>query len=249
LERLHLFLRFAFGGSGFPVHAHGYDPHGRISWARFDVDPPLPVSGGHRRTTSWLPHFEVTNVADEKSAAEALNTALSAMFETWLVRCREDTKGRFKICISRAVDWYVAALNAFGKPECIVLAQASLEVLSMLYLTDWLRLSEKGRRGLDVADQLAVVLASLKISADIPDKLSHLVAYRKGTGKAGTGPIAVTEARNSAVHPLIDRDIPNQARAAEEQSLALWYVEMILLRLLDYRGAYWDRIEERNTSM
>jgi hypothetical protein len=82
------------------------------------------------------------------------------------------------------------------------------------------------------------------IPVDIPaclGELSRLTLKRKWSD----GPHAVTDLRNAVVHPTKRRrdglgapDLPWE----EVARLALWYGELVLLRLLGYHGKYMNRL-------
>jgi hypothetical protein len=62
---------------------------------------------------------------------------------------------------------------------------------------------------------------------------------------------AITEMRNSLVHPRQRQRLaatPVHARI-DLQALALWYVELALLRLIDYRGEYANRLGAKITGI
>lgn len=165
LDRLGVMLSFAFASPARPLYTYGFARSGRASWAVLDVAPPLSPARGHAEARGWLPQRGDPGTA---SSSDALNAGLSRMFDHWLTGSAAQNGTALRESITRAIEWYVAAVDAFGRKECIVLAQASLEVLAMYYLTQHLRLSERGQEGLTVADQLSVVLASLRIPSDIP---------------------------------------------------------------------------------
>jgi hypothetical protein len=243
LGRLETILTFAFGGAGQPIEIYGFDPNEQTIWASLQVNPNLPLSGGLRKTYGWLPNPSVRSSNDE-DVARVLNESLSAMAGYWSIQSKSDSM--FAETVGRAVNWYAASLRSFGGNECVVLAQASLEILSAFYLTQTLRLSDDGQKDLKFADQLTVVLSSMKISVDLPGELSSLHLKPGGTTKAVssvTGPSVITATRNSLVHPRSGREKPTGLQMLESQTLALWYVEMILFKLLNYRGYYWDRVK------
>jgi len=57
---------------------------------------------------------------------------------------------------------------------------------------------------------------------------------------------AITLARNRAVHPRgepVKGKQLTEIQAGEAERLAIWYLELLLLRMLKYDGEYWDRIQ------
>jgi hypothetical protein len=232
LNALELFLSFAFGATARPLHAHGFDRNGEAGgWVRLDVSPPLPMSGPHRVRT-WLPV-----AGDLEQDSEGVD--LSSAFDGLISIAR--TNAEVYSTLRRAIEWYVAALAAGGKSSSIVLAQAGLELLAWRRITGQMRLSEKGRRALDVADQLRLLLNGTGIPLEVPRCLATLV------GTVSDGPEAVTLARNRVVHPRPDtgRTRLSDSQATEAQRLAIWYLEMLLLKQLHHDSIYWDRLQKK----
>ncbi|WP_041233024.1 hypothetical protein [Cylindrospermum stagnale] len=60
---------------------------------------------------------------------------------------------------------------------------------------------------------------------------------------------ALTEIRNAIVHSNPKKRQKVLNRAFEEQreayELGLWYLELILLNLFEYKGEYWNRIAKK----
>lgn len=234
LARLETFLSFVFGRRTRPLYASGYDLHGSQKWALLDVQPPLPTSSSPPFTPSWLPQISsLTNWEDSAYAGVDLSSA----FEGFMSLASKDP-GTLTI-LARAIDWYEAALAFFGSPESIVLAQAGLELLAWRRITAEMKLSEKGRSSLDTADQLRLLLSGTGLTLDIPVELPELSKAKLH------GPVAVTRTRNAVVHP-IDKSGLTKEQAVEAQSLALWYFEMLLLRMIGYNREYWDRLGKEN---
>lgn len=195
------------------------------------MQPLSSTSLAPRGIPSWIPQIDTSA---DGGASPGVN--LSAAFKGF-VSLAEDP-GTL-VTLNRAIDWYSAALAFFGSPASIVLAQAGLELLAWRRITTEMKLSEKGRQNLDAADQLRLLLADTELSLDVPDELSELSNSRI------SGPVAVTKARNSAVHP-VDKSGLTKAQSNEAQSLAIWYLEMLLLRMLGHDGEYWDRLRGKN---
>jgi len=234
LARLETFLSFVFGRRTRPLYACGYDIYGSQNWVLLDVQPPLPTSSAPPFTPSWLP--QVSSLTDWEDSAYS-GVDLSSAFEGFMSLASEDP-GTLTI-LARAIDWYEAALASFGSPASVVLAQAGLELLAWRRITAEMRLSEKGRSNLDTADQLRLLLSGTELTLDIPVELLELSKAKL------PGPVAVTRARNAVVHP-IDNSGLTKEQTVEAQSLALWYFEMLLLRMIGYNGEYWDRLGKEN---
>lgn len=227
LDRLGTFLSFSFGRRTRPFHIHGYRGLCGRKWAILDLRPPLPIFPIPHGTPPWLPQTgDGTNLGVDLSSA--FNGFMSLAEDPGTL-----------VILDRVIDWYSAALASFGSPASIVLAQAGLELLASRRISTEMKLSEKGRERLDATDQLRLLLAGTELPLDIPPGLPEL------SRGVFSGPEAVTKARNEAVHPT-ERPRLTKAQTVEAQAIAIWYLEMLLLRMMGHDGEYWDRLQKEN---
>lgn len=150
-----------------------------------------------------------------------------------------------------AVHWYVEANRAAGGLDgAIILAMTALELLAWTWLFDEKQVekSEKKFDGLHADQRMRQLLNEAGIPAAIPPELAGLVQAAKAE-QWSDGPGALNGLRNSAVHPrpkhrkvLFGTSVDARADAWK---LALWYVELVLLRVLGYTGTYWNRTNGR----
>lgn len=242
LGRLEVFLRFAFGGPGQAICVYGFNNRGQAVWKSLPSNPTLPLSGGQRRDRSWLPLSGDQTGDSQTRTAQALNSQLSSMFTSWMKRSEDETSN-FKKMITRAVDWYTASLDASTRNQSLVLGQASLEVLSNYCLQDKLNLPEKSQQKLDFSEQLTMTLSILHIEVEIPVSFA---VHRRGLR---SGPLVVTKARNSVIHPRSSSEEYSDDEIGEARTLSLWYIERIILGLLNYQGPYWNRVKREVESL
>jgi len=152
-----------------------------------------------------------------------------------------------------AIHWYCAANENEGALEgSLVLAQTALELLTWTYFEE-----EGTPEQLEAVDREAAfrsferLLDELDIPVDVPvspPELRTLAAMIRDESDTSirSGPELITRVRNWVVHPterrrrLLEQVPPPSRRAVRE--LALWYVELLLLRLLAYDGHYVNRL-------
>ncbi|MFH1715967.1 MAG: hypothetical protein ABIF19_01330 [Planctomycetota bacterium] len=124
----------------------------------------------------------------------------------------------------------------------IILTQAAIERLSFEYVVRERRLIEtEGFKNLRASDKIRLLLSSLDIPIDIPASLPE---FRKLAGQFGwlDGPHAITEVRNSLVHPDHKRIGQFGKAFFPAWSLGQWYLELALLRICAYSGTYSNRL-------
>lgn len=156
--------------------------------------------------------------------------------------------------LKTAIHWYVEANSQAGKVEgSIILIQTALELIY-----NWLIVERQkvivgnDAEGLSAANKIRMIIFQLKISAEIPTAFKALA----GLPNVTDGPEAFTKIRNALVHgqetkrtELRKIDLKAKYQALQ---LGIWYVELALLFILDYKGNYRNRTDGnlwRNTGI
>lgn len=141
-----------------------------------------------------------------------------------------------------AIHWYLDANAGSVAIEAkVVLACTALELLSWNYLVNEKRKLSSGEFNKNNAkNNVRLLLELMRIPVDIPNELSEL----KTVG--ADGPEALFNIRNRIVHPPSRpnaRPITAYPTEARRQALVLglWYLELVILHLLNYHGHYWPR--------
>jgi hypothetical protein len=233
LDRMEIFLAFAFGRRIPLAYRFGLDHEGEQAWLQFDTArTPRPPSGT-RSIRSWSPLTAITprqsrrsdDVADFEQAARGFYDVLSSEGEV----------------LQRVVEWYVAALGASGSSACLVLAQAGLELLAFEHLAMRLHIRESSRQRIDVADQFRALLSDVGVPLAVPAELQQVLSAKGNMDGAEW----VTQGRNRAVHPTLaigKAGVVSAEHVPHIEKLALQYLELSILRLIGYSGNFWDRI-------
>jgi len=231
LSALHYFLSFVRGFWCGPVLAVSRVDHADVwrQWACPHLTP-------WKYVETWFPLYDAFGGTSEISRAFRGFTA------KW-------KSGLWKEPIKNSIHWYVESnVGAGGIEGAIVLAQTALELLSWLYLvedpiTRRLSIGNFNER-MDAAERIRQLLSSLGIPTVIPASLDNLCSEAVNLN-AGDGPQAIARLRNAIVHPKkTKRDTVLHLSALariEAWKLGLWYVEMALLHLFGYEGAYYQR--------
>lgn len=93
---------------------------------------------------------------------------------------------------------------------------------------------------------LRMLLEWAGIPIAVPTELGELEARRVRCCEADSaGPDVLFNVRNGLLHPpkrLEDPEWPEEEELFQAWQLATWYLELALLRALDYKGEYWRRI-------
>ena len=134
------------------------------------------------------------------------------------------------------------------KSRAIVPACTALETLtwSILVVTEnWLSGDKHpgGDRGvyekLSAAERLRQLLCWAGISPEVPADFPSLP---QNPGTDWDGPQVVTWVRNRVVHPDRHHQLTEEL-ATHAWLLAMWYTELVILKLCDYGGHFRDRLD------
>lgn len=229
LEPLRLFLSFARGATcALPIQ-WGRGEDDEIVWRRFQSPRVDPWQRSH---LSWI--------------GEGLHTGefLAELFDPF---CGTHKDPRLREPLVAALHWYRHCnTRSSGLEGSLVLGMAALELLGALIVVERNGTSTAKRYdALPAFKKLQELLSALKLQADIPQKYEALARFvqRNGYPDLCQG---LADLRNGFVHAREERrrmvfGSDGKAATPGALELSLWYQELALLRLLEYRGSYFNR--------
>ena len=141
--------------------------------------------------------------------------------------------------------WFINANDgARGVDAGLILAQTALERLSFEYVVnDKKLLSNKGFKDIWASDKFRLLFSSLNIPLEIPSELKTLTKEAKSHNWLDA-PHALTEIRNSLVHPEHKKHGKfGIAAYSEAHTLSLWYLEISILAICKYDDVYANRVK------
>lgn len=226
LNALRFFLSFAKGGWCEPICAVGSDTSGNRVWGTWS-SPRSPW----QNPLSW---FDTHN-----------GSQLSTLFPGFMERWSNDD---WCETLREVIYWHLNAnFSSRGIDAGIILAQAAIEKLSYECAVKEKKLLTPMRfKGLRASDKFRLLFSSLGIPLDIPSETPNLQNLATSCQMNWLdAPHALTEIRNSLVHP--EHKHRRQFRTAyyEAWNLGLWYLEMSILAICGYSGTYGNRLKQR----
>jgi hypothetical protein len=102
----------------------------------------------------------------------------------------------------------------------------------------------KGFKDLLASDKFRIIFSSLGIPLEIPKETPEIDKLAKNFNWLDA-PHALTEIRNSLVHPEHKKRGQIDSAYYEAWNLGLWYLEMGLLAVCGYSGTYGNRLKQR----
>jgi hypothetical protein len=231
LEELFQWLSFCRGNWVAPILSVGFDDSGQItrkSWNDWSFRR-------CERVPTWL----------NRNSSESLEQS----FPGFSARYRDSI---WAGPIKRAIAWYVECnRRASGLEAAIILCQTALELLGWASLAqDNKVLSQKGFQDLPAADKIRLLLASFDIPLMIPTYLTALQQVAKEYNWSD-GPECLVGIRNALVHPqprnMLKVESVSSLAFYEVWNLGMWYLDLILLRLFEYKAIYLNRLKRECT--
>jgi len=141
------------------------------------------------------------------------------------------------------IHWYVEANSNAGKLEgAIILIQTALELIFNWLILEKLQLiNKRSVRNLSAEQKVSFILQQLKVPITIPESYNDLLSYSGDNN----GPRAITQIRNALVHSDVNKRKKMLAVSSEVTfqalHLGIWYVELSILFILEYKGLYNNR--------
>jgi hypothetical protein len=224
LECFDYFLSFLQGFRTSPLLLVGYDSMDLPVWKESNVSNAAPW----RSVFTWSYGLISRDIA----------TVVPGFFRWW-----KDWGDSARIVIH----WYLESFQSGTVEGACILETAALELLAWVKFEDEFRddLSRKQKKFGYASQKLNHLLASSGIPQTIPIELNDMTSLATRQ-KWMNGAQTFCAIRNNITHAAPENrerltDISVAARV-EARQLGLWYVELILLRLFNYEGRYFNRL-------
>lgn len=144
---------------------------------------------------------------------------------------------KWKDGVEWAIYWWLSANHPIQRSETAILAsQAGLEALVTTLLESDGDRANQGVEQWSAAKKIRRMISILKIPQSVPEQLKELRVF--AAAKGWDGPDAVTKVRNALVHPSKGDEA---GLAYEASQLGMWYLELLLLYLFEYKGKIFNR--------
>jgi hypothetical protein len=199
----------------------GLDSSDRVVWARWDA-PRMRLGHG----IGWCPRALIPTALPALAAGYASLIADRALVDV----------------IERAIEALLFADSGEVLDVRIPIACIGIELVAWAVLPRWTGVDETKADKLNAGPAARLLLEWADIPTGIPDELPALTARRDALNQRGWGgPEILFNVRNRLVHPPKSRDDPewpDHDVMVEAWQLATWYLQLAILRLLDYHGHY-----------
>lgn len=225
LTALRFFFSFSKGMWCNPCLAVGFDDKENRVWEAWSSP-----QGHWNSPISWF---------DPKHCDQLVN-----LFPGFLAKWKNES---WRKALHEVIYWYLSSnCSTLGLginiDAGIILTQAAIERLSFEYAVRHNRLVEAdGFKNLRASDKFRLLFSSLHIPIDIPASLPELHKFAEQFNWIDA-PQAITEIRNSLIHPEHKRRGQIGVAFFSAWNLGQWYLELALLRICEYSGTYGNRL-------
>ncbi|MBB2151635.1 hypothetical protein [Pedobacter gandavensis] len=224
---LFLFLSFLNGRRCSPIFRKGIFQDKAV-WSDFT---PYHVDK-FKSVTNWPPQIDTAEI-------ESLWKNFSEMYRD------PDTKDFLEVAIHTYIRTNGHIAFAF---EGIAMIANTLELLFNVLVVEKKKIiAGKDVENLQASNKIRLLLSQVGLGNEIPSKLTGMITYKASTKefREMDGPEFFTQIRNSIVHGQADKrkklsQIPETV-LREVVDMSIWYVEVILLNILNYQGKYQNR--------
>lgn len=196
-------------------------------------------SNYHIDTYDFLPSWTY------KSEINGLNEIWQEFSKMW-------SKNEDKDVIITAIHWYLECNKNSGFVDgSIIMAQTALELLYNWFIVENKKLLiGKDSENINAANKIRLLISQLEITYEVPEKFTSLNEYLKSE-KLVDAPEVVVQIRNAIVHSQVEKrkklkDIDDLAKHQALQ-LCIWYIELALLKVLNYNSKYSNRCSSKDT--
>lgn len=182
-----------------------------------------PLMSSYREIINWFPHYE--------------SNVISNLFYTFMDNFKEsfDTE-----IIKELIHWYIEALNATFIENQTVNSQIFLEKVSYVLLTQQPTpiMSNTQFKNNRFQDNLETILIHASIDTALDGKYSVFNEHFT------SGPEVLVKYRNHIAHPKRNKNIEGYStdKVYLINQLGLYYVEVLLLYLINYDGKFMNRL-------
>ena len=220
IKNLLYFLSFAQGMWVNPVLLSGKNQHNKEIWKGLSIHHSKPW----KRPITWY---------DDLHA----NEILPILFKNYAEKLQDPI---WNSTIQNTIYWYIQTTIP-NVDSGVILGQTALELLAWTYLViDKKILSKSKFQANNTSANLRLLLKDCNIPLEIP---THAEQLRNIISPGQDSVDLIVKIRNSLVHPEKGKTFTG-AQYYQILNLQKWYIELVLLRIMDYCGNYFNRLNE-----
>ena len=219
-----------------------------LSFLNGRMTMPLFLQGIHQEEIKWtdftyyrlLDQYKSVNTWPQKSSIEGLSELWKNFYHFWRDEGDRDV-------LVMATHWYTEANSGSIITEGgIIMAQTCLELLyNRLIIEDKKLLIGRDSESISASNKIRLLVSQLQVTTEVPDAFDSLKFFVEKNNKIDDDVEAFVQIRNAIIHSQKKKRIKlieiDEQIKYEALQLAIWYIELSLLYILDFQGKYYNR--------
>jgi hypothetical protein len=183
----------------------------------------------YKTVNSWAPRFLL----------EDINNLWCQFYELW--------NSEHNDFLQTIIHWYLSANKRSGSTEgSLIMAQSALELLYNWWIVEQDSIIVgRDSENIQASNKIRLLISKLNISKSVPGSFSELRSIANCELKYLDGPDIIVQIRNAIVHSKKENRLKlqrlNYKIKDEALELCLWYIELSILKILNYKGIYSNR--------
>ncbi|WP_226391013.1 hypothetical protein [Penaeicola halotolerans] len=177
---------------------------------------------------------------------------INALFTEFSSKLEEGKSQKFLINI---LHWYIEANKLSGAVEgAIIMLQTALEYVFNFWIVEEGKLLFAGNdvKNLYASNKIRLILAQINFPLEIPSELYNTHQFLKDNNLNNyDGPRLITDVRNKIIHSSSEDNRNNVEYTSgvllEVHKLSITYLELSILKYLNYQNSYRDRFNGYNS--
>lgn len=209
----------------------------------------LFIHGIYEENALWIDYSNYYVDSYDKLSSWTNSHSTEGFNELWQFFSNKWKDENHRDVLNTVIHWYMECNKGSGFIEgSIIMAQTALELLYNWYIVENKKLLiGKDSENINASNKIRLLISQLNISYDVPKSFASLQNFLKSE-KLIDAPEAVVQIRNAIVHSQEEKriklsKIENKAKQ-EALELCIWYIEMALLKVLNFKGNYCNRCSD-----
>lgn len=209
----------------------------------------LFIHGVYEENALWIDYSNYYVDSYDKLSSWTNSHSTEGFNELWQFFSNKWKDENHRDVLNTVIHWYMECNKGSGFIEgSIIMAQTALELLYNWYVVENKKLLiGKDSENINASNKIRLLISQVNINYDVPKSFASLQNFLKSE-KLIDAPEAVVQIRNAIVHSQEEKriklsKIENKAKQ-EALELCIWYIEMALLKVLNFKGNYYNRCSD-----
>lgn len=184
--------------------------------------------------------YEYVKTWPSKKNTDGLNQLFQRFTQIW----KNDNDSNF---LETAIHWYIEANSGTGFAQgSIIMVQAALELIyNWLLIENQNLLLGRDAENISASNKIRLLLSQIKNPTNAPPAFTGFVSYLQTNTDIPDAPELFVQIRNAIVHSQEDKRLKLSSMDIDviydALQLGLWYLELLILFVLNHQGRYLDR--------